>query len=223
MCSELLIDIDCSGIAIVLSTQTPKEVEVIETWTGPGNRHEPKVPTRIAYPVENEQFSQDEVRWGNTVRPGDTIVQWFKLLLDANTKKSDFDDNLLHECLGQGLLRLPACKDAKEVTTDFLRFLYQHLMQYLEKKITKAAIDETRFRFLVTVPSAWSYAAREATRAAAKDAGFGSQELDEVVLVDEAEASAIWAVHSMDKLHARKTFVVGVRRSCVMCNKVTFA
>jgi hypothetical protein len=145
---------------------------------------------------------------------GPDCSKWFKLLLDANTQATDFDDELLQKSIGNGLMRLPPGKDAREVTTDFLRLVYKHVMEIMRRKFGPITVDQTPFRFMVTIPATWGFAAREATRQAAQDAGFASGKHDELVMIDEPEASAIAAYHALESSLAVKTFPVSVPIRC---------
>lgn len=146
----------------------------------------------MAYASENEHLEEDQ--WGYGVKPGDTCCQWWKLLLDGSTRPTGFDDPLLHQSVGEGLMRLPEGKTAQDVASDFLGHLYRHTMQTLETLIGKEAVNQTPMLFQCTVPAKWSYAAREATRQAAQRAGIGSRHRDEMVMIEEPEAGAIAAI-----------------------------
>lgn len=183
--------LNVSGLAYGSTTRSWEHVRLIRDWNGGKNDNMEKVPTRIAYAFENH-FDAD--LWGYDVDPGMTIVQWFKLLLDNGSAASDYDDILLHQSTGSSLMRLPDGINAQEVATDFLRHLYEHTMTRLEVMMRKTAVEETPIRFLITTPATWSHAARQVTRQAAMDAGFGGREGDEVNIVSEPEAAAIAAI-----------------------------
>ena len=181
-----------SGVSYVQSTGEPKDVGTIKNWTGGYNDLCSKVPSVMAYAAENEHLDKDQ--WGYGVKAGDICCQWWKLLLDGGTRKSDFDDPLLHQSVGEGLMRLPHGKTAQDVASDFLGHLYRHTIRRLESIIGKEALNQTPILFQCTVPAKWSFAAREATRQAAQRAGIGSRRLDEMVMTDEPEAGAIAAI-----------------------------
>lgn len=189
----------------MISTKTAKDVEVISSWPGSLIHTEEKVPSRLAYANENG-FDID--KWGYAVESGMTIVQWFKLLLDSNTEKTDYDDPLLADSLGSGLMHLPAGKDALQVASDFLTYLREYAMEQLKNMTLQTAIEQTAIRVQVTTPATWSYSAREATRQAVKNAGFGSGERDEIVLIDEPEAAALWAIRSTQNNFPENKFEV---------------
>lgn len=123
-----------------------------------------------------------------------TCSQWFKLLLDAKTQMGDFGDPLLERSTGSALMQLPNGKTSLEVTMDFLSKIYDHVFECLQGVIGKMAVEHTSIRFVITLPATWSLAARQATRQAAREAGFGSRERDDVVLIDEPEAAAVCAI-----------------------------
>lgn len=152
-----------------------------------------KVPTCIAYALEND-FEED--KWGYGVKSGMTCTQWFKLGLDGTTPETIFDDPLLQRCTGSGLGHRPDGMSAQEVASDFLGMLYDHVLISLEEEIGKRAVEQTGLHFVISLPATWSLAARQATRHAATEAGFGTREKDEVVLIDEPEAAAIAAIKS---------------------------
>jgi hypothetical protein len=193
------------GIAYGSTTRPWNEVVVISRWTGGQNDIQEKVPTRIAYAHENN-FRND--RWGYDVKAGMKSAQWFKLLLDDNTRASDFDDPQLEQSIGTTLMRLPEGKVAQEVASDFLSMLYNHTIVSLEDLIGETALEQTAIIFSITTPATWSLAARHATRTAAENAGFGSRDRDEVILTDEPEAAAISALKSVVTTFDAKPFQV---------------
>lgn len=180
-----------SGMAWGSTRKTWNDIAVINHWNGGPCDNTEKVPTRIAYAEENG-FAGD--KWGYAPKAGSKICQWFKLLLDAKSKREDFDDPRLSMALGSRVMRLPKGKSAQKVSTDFLKHLYQHLLQAIELELGPTLVEQTSFRFVLTTPATWSNAARQATRKAAEDAGFGSRMGDEIHMISEPEAAAICAV-----------------------------
>ena len=152
-----------------------------------------KVPSRIAYASAND-FDTD--LWGYQVKPGMVCCQWFKLLLDSATKPSDYDDPLLAKTVGEGIMQLPEGKKVTDVVTDYLGFLYDHILTSLKGMMGAVAVAQTPIVFELTLPATWGHAARDATRQAAIDAGFDSRAKDRIVLIDEPEAAAISVMRS---------------------------
>ncbi|KAJ9641155.1 hypothetical protein H2204_002833 [Knufia peltigerae] len=180
-----------SGIAWCSTRKTWNDIVVINHWNGGPCDNTEKVPTRIAYSSEND-FHED--KWGYAPKAGSKICQWFKLLLDAKFKRTDFDDARLSMALGSRIMRLPENKSAQRVSSDFLRYLYRHLLQAIELELGPTLVEQTIFRFVITHPATWSNAARQATRQAAEGAGFGSRMGDDIVMIAEPEAAAICAI-----------------------------
>ena len=126
-----------------------------------------------------------------------TAYSWTKLLLDQHTPRTQYDDTTLEDASGTGILRLPNGKDATEVTSDFLSELYGHILKTITKQFTEEALRITPLEFWFTVPAIWSDKAKDATREAARLAGFGerqSRSHDRVFLITEPEAAAIAAL-----------------------------
>ncbi|OCT48830.1 hsp70-like protein [Cladophialophora carrionii] len=199
-------------VAFVTSTKTFKDVEVIQKWPGGLAGIAQKVPSRIAYAEENHDIG-DEDRWGYDVDAGFLSCSWFKLLLDENTQKTEFDDPLLQQAVGKSLMRIKPGKDAKDVTTDFLRLLHDYIMSQMQKVVGKTAMEQTAFRFQFTLPAVWSLHARESTLAAARAAGFASRESDELFFTEEPEAAFLWTIKSTEDKFVTSPFQ---ENSCVM-------
>ena len=170
---------------------------VINEWPGEKGSTEDKVPTTLAYAAENIEKNLDKNKWGYEVRVGWTTYAWWKLLLDKTTKKTDFDDPLLEKAIGTRLLRLPEGKSAMEVMTDFLTPVQEYFMGKLRDAMLETALEQTPFRYVVTVPATWQHSARDETRRAVKEAGFARGDRDEIIVIDEPEAAALSVIRSM--------------------------
>jgi hypothetical protein len=177
-----------TGIAIVNSTATATDVRVLR-WTGDASNVLEKCPSRICLP--DPENGIDEKLIGYDVEPGMQSWQWFKLLLDAKTEPTEFDDPLLKQTVGKGHLQLPKGMTAIDLTAEFLESLYRYALHGLKEQLGAEAVDQTPIMFSLSLPATWSHAAREATRTAAMQAGFLSRRADEMFLVDEPECAAI--------------------------------
>ncbi|KAF3916371.1 hypothetical protein ABW21_db0206116 [Orbilia brochopaga] len=197
-----------SGVAFCHSSQNGlHDAEVIVTW--PSNGIAPKVPTEIRY------YEDREPAWGAEAslvferrhnQSSATIYSRFKLLLDPaagmNTYKQQavkHDPESIDSATIQNYenIVLPPKKSAVDVTTDFLKLLYQELMEkHLRKKLPDT-LDLTPIHFVFTIPAIWSHMAQEATRYAAQAAGFCSRQSDALSLVSEPEAAAMFVLHAM--------------------------
>lgn len=173
-----------------------RDVVVITSWPGTSRASETvyKIPSRIAYPNENYRIQNN--KWGFQVESGMISYSWTKLLLDKDTPAEEFDDETLklQEAAGMPILKLPVGKDAVTVAADFLRAVYNHTITTLEKQITAEILAITPMELWFTIPAIWSDEAQNATREAAKRAGFGSRAGDKVFMITEPEAAAIAAL-----------------------------
>jgi molecular chaperone DnaK (HSP70) len=194
--SKILVGIDWgtthSGVAFVSSINCDaRDVQVICDWAGGARKNEQleKVPSKIAYAWENEGLHED--KWGYEVEPWMKSYTWTKLLLDENAAETEFDNPNLNGEMGKGLMELPLNKTAQSVAADYLRCLYDHVVGKLEKTFSKAMLKETPIHFYFTVPASWEDEANNATREAAKAAGFDSRIGDELFMISEPEAAAM--------------------------------
>lgn len=193
-----------------MSNKTAKDVNVLKSWgCGQGDVFE-KVPTKIAYPVDNPKLKQPV--WGYGIKHSQIPVQWFKLLLDERNSSDEYDDTLLRQCIGDGtneLLRLPEGKTAKEVTIDYLKLVREHIFEIFEKENGSKTFQELPMSVYFTHPATWSHGARSATQEAALEAGFAARKGDTFTLIPEPEAAAVAAMKdSVAKLDTDSPFQV---------------
>ncbi|PWW74262.1 actin-like ATPase domain-containing protein [Tuber magnatum] len=182
-----------SGLAYIHTTDPDyKNIEVIDSWPGRGNTNHEKVPTEISY-------SDSGATWGYGTPPGGLRHGFFKLLLDANAAATLYDNPRLAASNPQSMessyanIPLPAGKTAVEVTTDYLKLLYSHLMETLRQRLIRT-LDNTPIQFVLTTPAIWSHEAQNATCQAARDAGFASRAGDTLTMVSEPEAAASYCL-----------------------------
>ena len=166
-------------------------MEVIDSWPGRGNTSHDKAPTEISY-------SENGATWGYDIPPNGTSHGFFKLLLDVNAA-TQYDNPRLATSNPQSIeysyanTPLPAGKTAVEITTDYLKLLYAHLMGTLRQEHI-CTLDSTPIQFVLTTPAIWSHEAQNATCQAAKDAGFTSRPGDTLTMVSEPEAAASYCL-----------------------------
>jgi molecular chaperone DnaK (HSP70) len=153
------------------------------------------VPSRIAYAHENSKFELTQNAWGYEVDPTMISCSWTKLLLDQRAMNSLHDDPALQLAVDQGMLRTPNNYTAQQVCSDFLKEIHKYMTARLIKQLSKQVLDSTPVDCWLTVPAVWSDHARNATRAAAHKAGFGSRPQDTINIISEPEAGAIAALH----------------------------
>ncbi|EHA52891.1 hypothetical protein MGG_05163 [Pyricularia oryzae 70-15] len=196
-----------SDPAICFATSNTTDLGEIYTFTAwPGSceqagEHHVKTPSRIAYARENTGNSENDALTsdvtGYEVEAGYRSYSWFKLLLDGTALSSEYDDPELKLGRSEGLMCLPADKSAKDVTTDYLRGLYQTCQERLNRTFGNGRLA-SQLRYPVdvwlTVPATWSDKAKLLTQRAAKDAGFASHPGDRMFIIAEPEAAALAAL-----------------------------
>ncbi|KAL1965072.1 hypothetical protein VTN77DRAFT_6132 [Rasamsonia byssochlamydoides] len=85
-------------------------------------------------------------------------------------------------------------KTAQDVVEDFLRHLYNYLVNMLKKQIGEDTFNATPMECYLTMSAIWSDQAQLATREAARAAGFASRPSDTLTMIAEPEAAAIAAM-----------------------------
>ncbi|KAF3141743.1 hypothetical protein TWF703_001765 [Orbilia oligospora] len=198
------------GAAFCHSTQDGlRNSEVVSTWASNGVA--PKTPTEIRYFPDGK-----ESLWGAEAslpcerrQAKDTapVYSRFKLLLDptiyggvyASRSKPlsllrRLEDLRLEDSAS---IKLPSGKTAIDVSSDYLKLLYNDLMNNRLRKRYPDTLDITPIEFVFTIPAIWSHKAQEATRYAAKTAGFSSRPSDSLSLVSEPEAAAMFVLQAM--------------------------
>ncbi|KAK6329778.1 hypothetical protein TWF730_006077 [Orbilia blumenaviensis] len=190
-----------SGLSFILSRHNdPSEIRDYTEWpsnTVTGHTQTGlKTPSRIAY-AEDNKISKN--RWGYEVGAGLKQYSWMKLHLDKEADPTDFDDPDLSEEITKGIIALGESRSAEDITSDYLKELYVHLMGVLEKKYTKPVLQVTSIKFWLTKPAIWSDKAEVKTLRAAKKAGFGSRPGDEICLILEPEAAALATITGLSR------------------------
>jgi molecular chaperone DnaK (HSP70) len=153
---------------------------------------ETKTPSQIAYAAENSKSNLLQNAWGYQITPRMSRYAWMKLLLDQNALPSPYDDPHLKDEIQNGVFALP--KSAQDVTSDYVRELYTYTMKSLLEILFKGeeeVLDITPIKFWFTMPAIWSDEAQAKTLAAARAAGFGKREGDEICMIKEPEAAAL--------------------------------
>ncbi|KAG9564144.1 hypothetical protein KCU71_g6177, partial [Aureobasidium melanogenum] len=185
-----------SGLSYAYSAApNPYDITVIKEW--PIDQSVPtvgdlwKVPTEIAY------RGAETPLWGYQIPPAMPRYTRFKLGLDADTPPTRFDHPGSQEAL-----QLPPGKKPSDVCADFLRLLYQHLMNILQDRLGAFLdLDTMPIHFNMTVPTNWSERAMALTKAAAKEAGLGSRTQDELHMIKEPTAAATWTLSYIERVY----------------------
>jgi hypothetical protein len=156
-------------------------------WPGLAQGQESKVPTKIAYD-----------QWGNVTRWGiqceidsgasDEVHECFKIFLDQ-------------ACADEMSRRegpdLPAnIANAKSLTTDYLRQIYQYTAKTIQQKT--GPWQDKRVEFIFSTPTTWrTLDTATVFLDAVRDAGFGSEnpmKHSATLELTEAEAAAVQVV-----------------------------
>ncbi|GKZ36006.1 hypothetical protein AbraIFM66950_006879, partial [Aspergillus brasiliensis] len=169
------------------------EIKTINTWpaSDAGHKTAEAVPTEIAY-VQDQNGTVSH-RWGYLISPGMLRYSCIKLLLDQAT-----DDPDLRATLYKVRQQLPPGRSAWQVTVDFLRQVYAHILATLGQYHPDQPLDCTRIKFWLSTPASWSEQTQSRMWGAARQAGFGSRAGDGVMILLEPEAAMFAAVADAD-------------------------
>ncbi|KAH8431663.1 Hsp70 family protein [Aspergillus melleus] len=190
-----------SGISVSRPWADPSAVQLIQKWPSDylRYRHSCKTPSRIAFPEDNPELAQNDLRWGYQVAPTMIAASWTKLLLaDTGPPIGDKD---LKWAISLGLSHLPRGRSWAQVITAYLHMLYRHLRAFLRDKMAidsegwGRCLDSIQMEVWLTVPAAWSEISRADVRHAALEAGFGSRTADQLCLLTEPEAALMATLH----------------------------
>jgi len=196
------------------------DVHIIDKWPSNASTEaliiESKTPSQIAYECENRKAGLFKNAWGYEIKPRMPRYAWMKLLLDQSARPSLYDDPDLQNEIKQGMFVLPKDKSAQEVTSDYLKELYAFTIKSLKQELGEEVVDATLIKFWFTMPAIWSDEAQVKTLAAAKEAGFGTREKDEICTIKEPEAAAL-ATLSQTVLDWDSRVEVGLRGFCAGC------
>lgn len=198
-----------SGVAWAYSKQ-PDDIKIITNWDSTEwlNSDKGKAPTKIAYDESCADGSlQKDPAWGYGIGEAEA-AEWFKLLL---LDEGDMDDQQREspQIKRARFLLQKAGKSPVQAVADYLRLLWAHAIQNIEKDFGEATVEGLPFRVVLTVPAVWTQRAVNRMRQAAKDAGILWHRLaGETTLhfVSEPEAAAL---ATFDDLKARPNFQKG--------------
>ncbi|KAF4989743.1 hypothetical protein FGRMN_8930 [Fusarium graminum] len=189
-----------SGVAWAES-RNPSRRTCITQWPVSSTNREgessDKVPTKLRY-------NGSTIEWGFSIpitAPQDEVIEWFKLDLDPSL-----------QAMGQTVTADGARggRNVDTLVTDFTSQLGDHLLYTLREKLGDSIVSSTPLEFVVTVPAIWSDLAKDKTKKACQKASGLSTSQQQVHLVSEPEAAAIYALHGLDPhgLKAGDTIVV---------------
>ncbi|KAL4864901.1 hypothetical protein BDV12DRAFT_200620 [Aspergillus spectabilis] len=175
-----------SGVAwATVADFTSDQINLITSWPGTG-REEGKAPTELFY-------EDDQIFWGYEIPDDADPVRWFKLLLVKDEDLSEETRSSEFILRGRKMLKETG-KTAVGLISDYLRLLWDHIIETVKKSRGEYVIDALRFHVVITVPAIWKGYARQGMEEAARQAGIlVSRPAGETVLsfVPEPEAAAL--------------------------------
>ena len=178
-----------SGAAYKLYTRKPtdQEVQVIGRWNEahPYYKASLKVPSDIAYD------KQGHVHCGFGIPETCKRLRWVKLLLETDPHPQNAEYLAAPDVQSVRRAVTDLGKTPIEVTADYLRWLWDQVVQRICKDYEdESIIERSHVTIVMTVPAMWSDMAKDNTVQAAEKAGLtlGNKSLK---FVTEPEAAAI--------------------------------
>lgn len=193
MAGALILD-SYSGVAWARSSK-PEQINVVSSWKTQlySNSDKEKSPSSFAY-RENSPSS-----WGYDIGANDAPLNWFKLsLLDEEDLPRHIRDSEQMKS-AQSLLK-QSNKHAVEVIGDYLRELWEHSLESIERATGNEMVQISKFLVVVTLPAIWPTYAQVRMREAIEKAGIlDLRSAGDTVLsfVSEPEAAALCVMEDM--------------------------
>ncbi|KAF4633007.1 hypothetical protein G7Y89_g5117 [Cudoniella acicularis] len=166
------------------------QVEVISQWSSHtlGATDSEKVPSDIAY-----NLSGIPCKWGFQVNADDNPFRWTKLLLTNRSlaNMANSQENVLDNT--RRLLKQYQ-KSAIDVIADYLKFLWKHILDRLQKRLTVPVLNNMLLKVVLTIPAIWDHSSQENMLAAARKAGIDAYRTcgkTEIKLIAEPAAAAL--------------------------------
>lgn len=185
-----------SGVSWAENTN-PDKINPIRQWPDATGRQDfDKVPSEMVY-LPNGEF-----KWGyqvnsDAIRNTGKVLQYMKLLLDPSQEAINRTRGvILADPLGLDLIKasLPDNKQPVDVVADYLRAIKSHALEVLSKNFGEGFWKVIPVEFHLTIPAVWSESAKALSLKAANLAGIGPGEQDELVLIAEPEAAALYCL-----------------------------
>ena len=187
----MLTNTSFSGVGWARTTK-PDQITMVTDWrsTRSGISDREKAPSELSYD-ETGSVTQ----WGYGLEndnDDDQRLKWFKLLLLEDNDQPPHLRNCEQLKKTREILQ-QMNKSATDVVEDYLRALWNHALESIEKNVGKRVITHSRFRVVMTLPAIWKDYAQNRMRRAAEAAGIlkvreaGRTELS---FITEPEAAA---------------------------------
>ncbi|KAF5601485.1 mitochondrial-type heat shock 70 [Fusarium subglutinans] len=192
-----------SGIAWAYSRE-PEEIELVTSWDSELNRCSDveKAPTQLLY--DNNKGTS----WGYSIPASEDALKWFKLLLLDNEDvpiSVSRSSQLRH---ARELLDKMK-KDPVEVIACYLRKLWNHAIDSIQRTVGVELLKKSPFHVVITLPAIWPPYAQQRMKQAAKTSGIlDARSCGETKLrfISEPEAAALATIKDLSK---RSTMKIG--------------
>lgn len=129
-----------SGIAYCFLNQRNAKIASILDWPGAEGESVPKIPTRICYDPETNDFN-----WGALANRMENTIVGVKLLLDPQQERPLY---LPTGDIGQEISQLP--KPPVNIAADFIGALYQHALNEIAKQVPVEYMDMCQKQFVLS-------------------------------------------------------------------------
>ncbi|KAF4975290.1 hypothetical protein FZEAL_7903 [Fusarium zealandicum] len=195
-----------SGVAWAYSRE-PEEIELVTSWDSELNHCSDieKAPTQLHYGNDEEAIS-----WGYSIPPDKEALKWFKLLL-LDTK--DLPDGVSDATQIQEAQRLQKSinKDPVEIIGCFLRKMWNHSVDSIERAVGAELLRKSKFHVVITMPAIWPHYAQKRMKQAAKISGIlDARSGGETTLrfISEPEAAVLATIKDLSKRSTIKASLI---------------
>jgi hypothetical protein len=169
-----------------------RNVAILENhipWPSGGNQL--KVPSRIAYPVDNPSFTMLSPYWGFSISPDMRAYSLTKLFLDSST--AEFDDQVLKQRLSLGnpdqVLHPDKNRAPVDIVTDYLSHVLNFVWRALRSKFG-LELNSLPVQLQFSIPATWSEQGNRLSRHAILQAWDFRRPQDRLTMMSEPEAAA---------------------------------
>ncbi|KAF4951137.1 hypothetical protein FGADI_7752 [Fusarium gaditjirri] len=192
-----------SGIAWAYSRE-PEDIELITSWDSEFNNCSDveKAPIQLLYD------DKKGTSWGYSIPADKDALKWFKLLLLDNEDVPIMVSKSSQMRCAQKLLDKMK-KDPVEVIACYLRKIWNHAIDSIQRTVGAELLQKSPFRVVITLPAIWPPYAQQRMKQAAKSSGIlDARSCGETKLrfISEPEAAALATIKDLSK---RSTIKVG--------------
>ncbi|OAP64492.1 hypothetical protein AYL99_00464 [Fonsecaea erecta] len=176
------------------------EIDLIEDWGSNMGNHK-KIPSVISFSPSTEAMEQ---QWGYDLSEHAISIVHTKLELDLQDVSSELDlmiqaldgmcDFGFDHIRGAGSAHAFSDKSAEQIVTEYLSRVFEHLSAAIVKFSASFRVH-VPVDIVVTVPTEWSYRAKNSTFRALTNAGLNQSyfpRLSTIMFITEPEAAAIY-------------------------------